>query len=257
MPYTVIHGNALYYEVYGDGDPIILLHHGFGCTRMWKEISPVLIDEGYRVIMYDRRGYGRSEAGNDFEAFYVSNGFRPASIRELEFLMDYLQIDSFHLLGQCEGGVVAVDFASLHHDRVQSVITSSTQCYSTVPMKAFNESKFPNDFQSLEPELKQKLLVWHGAERAEAFYNQFRKFGGAYGTELFDLRPKLSGVLCPALVLYPDRSFLFEVEQGVAFHRHLPQGELAVIPKCGHNTYEQQPAEYARQVLAFLRRHGF
>jgi pimeloyl-ACP methyl ester carboxylesterase len=66
----------------------------------------------------------------------------------------------------------------------------------------------------------------------------------------------LPSVQCPALVLYPDRSFLFDVEQGVAFYRGLPRGELAVLPKCGHNTYEQRPLAYAREILEFLDRHG-
>ncbi|MBW2096415.1 MAG: alpha/beta hydrolase [Deltaproteobacteria bacterium] len=257
MSFVAINGIKLYYEIHGDGDPIVLLHHGFGCTKMWNNIYPALVDHGYRVIMYDRRGYGNSEAGRDFKAFYVSDKFRPESVRELELLVTYLGINSFHVIGQCEGGVVAVDYAATYHERVKSVITSSTQCYSHTPMAAFNESKFPHVFQDLEPDLKEKLILWHGAERAEPFYNQFRRFGGAYGREFFDLRPMLSRVACPALVLYPDRSFLFDVEQGVAFYRHLTAGELAVLPKCGHNTYEHQPREYVHQVLAFLERHGF
>jgi pimeloyl-ACP methyl ester carboxylesterase len=56
-------------------------------------------------------------------------------------------------------------------------------------------------------------------------------------------------------VLYPDRSFLFGVEQGVTFYRLLPRGELAVLPKCGHNTYDQKPEDYVREILAFLDRH--
>jgi pimeloyl-ACP methyl ester carboxylesterase len=64
-------------------------------------------------------------------------------------------------------------------------------------------------------------------------------------------------VSCPALVLYPDRSFLFPVEQGVSFYRHLPKGELAVLPNCGHNTYEHRPKDYVRHVLQFYRRHDF
>ncbi|MGM0427372.1 MAG: alpha/beta fold hydrolase [Thermodesulfobacteriota bacterium] len=65
----------------------------------------------------------------------------------------------------------------------------------------------------------------------------------------------MPSVTCPTLVLYPDRSGLFEVEQGMAFYRHLPYGELAVLPMCGHNTYEQQPGEYVHVILGFLRRH--
>lgn len=257
MSFARINDINVYYETHGDGDPIVLLHHGFGCTKMWKNIYPGLVEKGYRVVIYDRRGYGQSDPGRDFKAFYVSDGFRSDSVRELESLLNYLGIDSFHAIGQCEGGVVAVDFAATYRDRVKSVITSSTQCYSQIPMAAFNESKFPNIFQDLEPELKEKLILWHGEERAEPFFNQFRRFGGAYGREIFDLRPVLPGIVCPALVLYPDRSFLFEVEQGVAFYHHLASGELAVMPKCGHNTHEHRPREYVHHVLAFLERHSF
>jgi pimeloyl-ACP methyl ester carboxylesterase len=97
-------------------------------------------------------------------------------------------------------------------------------------------------------------MEWHGQDYAEAFFEQFRTEGGSYGTGVFDLRPVLPMVRCPSLVLYPDRSVLFEVEQGVAFYRHLPMGELQVLPRCGHNTYEQRPREYAQAVLDFLKR---
>jgi len=61
-------------------------------------------------------------------------------------------------------------------------------------------------------------------------------------------------VMCPSLVIYPDRSFIFEVEQGLAFYRHLLYGELMVLPNCGHNTYEERRAEYIQAVLDFYAR---
>ena len=255
MPFCNIKELNIYYEIYGYGDPIVLLHHGFGCTRMWEHIYLQLIQKGYRVLMYDRRGYGKSDRGEDFETFYTSDRFRPESVNELELLLNTLGIHKTHLVGQCEGGVIAVDFTARFPERVLSLVTSSTQCFSKVPMSEFNKLKFPKSFQELEPDLKEKLITWHGPEYAEPFFNQFRRFGGAYGKGVFDLRPVLNQVTCPALVLYPDRSFLFDVEQGVVFYKHLPKGELAVLPKCGHNTYEQQPDEYLRHVLNFLRRH--
>ena len=113
---------------------------------------------------------------------------------------------------------------------------------------------FPKTFRELAPELQAKLTEWHG-KGAEVFFNQFRLFGGAYGREAFDLRPVLSSVTCPSLVLYPDRSALFEVEQGVSMYRGLPKGELAVLPACGHNTYQYRPRDYVGIVLDFLSRH--
>jgi pimeloyl-ACP methyl ester carboxylesterase len=255
VPFETIHGKKIYYEVHGSGDTVVLLHHGFGCTRMWKEIYPSLLKAGYRVLMYDRRGYGQSEKGDDFQEFYESDRFRPESVRELAVLRDKLGLDSFHIIGQCEGGVVGVDFAGSYPHCVKTLFISSTQCYSEITMAEFNSIYFPQPFLELKPELREKFIEWHGANHAETSYNQFRKYGGAYGRNIFDLRPLLPRVSCPALVLYPDRSALFAVEQAIAFYRHLPKGELAVLPGCGHNTYEQRPKEYTRLALDFLRRH--
>jgi pimeloyl-ACP methyl ester carboxylesterase len=117
-----------------------------------------------------------------------------------------------------------------------------------------NTLKFAPGFDGLEPKLRLKMMEWHG-DNAAARYEQFAKYGGAYGVNFFDLRPALRLVTCPALVLYPDRSTIFDVEQSIAFYRALPRGELAVFPKCGHNTYEQRPEDYRKTLLDFLKRH--
>ncbi len=257
MPFTEINEIPTYYEIHGDGgkgDTIVLLHHGFGSTKMWKEIFPGLVERGYRVIMYDRRGYGQSAKGSDFKKFYISDKFRPESIKELATLREILRFDSFHIIGHCEGGVLGVDYAVKYSQQVKTVSISSTQCYSKMTMAEFNSLKFPKPLQDLDPGLREKMIDWHGKD-AESSYNLFRTYGGAYGKDIFDLRDLLPSVTCPSLVLYPDRSFLFDVEQAVSFYRHLPKGELAVIPNCGHNTYEYQPEEYLRIVLNFLERH--
>jgi len=256
MPFETINGFRIYIEDHGHGDVMVLLHHGFGCTRMWENIYPMFLDRGYRVVLYDRRGYGRSEKDENFPADYISDGFRAGGVRELAALRKSLGLDSFHLVGQCEGGVLALDYALDFPEHVRTITVSSTQCFSKVSMPEFNREKFPKRFRDLDSSLQEKLTRWHGKGYAETFFDIFRVHGGAYGTGFFDLRPLLPSVPCPALVLYPDRSFLFGVEQGVAFYRGLPRGELAVLPKCGHNTYEQRPVAYAREILEFLDRHG-
>ncbi|MBN1277888.1 MAG: alpha/beta hydrolase [Deltaproteobacteria bacterium] len=258
MPFKKINGINIYYEVHGEDGrkgTIVLLHHGFGCVKIWKTVCPVLAEQGYRIIMYDRRGYGRSEKGYDFMGFYVSDNFRPDSVEEMALLLSSLDTDSVHVIGQCEGGVVGVDFAAKYPDRVHSIVIASTQCCSQTTMVDKNAEDFPKPFHEIDPLLQKKITEWHG-EFAEPFYEQFRKFGGAYGTEIFDLRENLASVICPALVLYPDRSSIFDVEQAVEMYRNLPRGELAVLPACGHNTYEYKPADYVRNVLEFLERHG-
>ncbi len=256
MPFTELYGRHIYYEIHGESNPetLLLLHHGFGSTAMWGPVLRKLVDAGYRVIAYDRRGYGQSEPGPDFDEFYVSNGFREESAVDLEALVRTLGLDSFHIVGQCEGGVIGVEYAVAYPQRVRSLVIASTLCVGTMTMTEFNRIKFPLAFDELEPGLRDKFLQWHGKDHAQPLYEMARTHGGAYGIAPFDIRPKLPYVTCPTLVLYPDRSGLFEVEQAVAFYRNLPNAELAVMPKCGHNTYEQRPDDYVRHVLDFLDR---
>jgi pimeloyl-ACP methyl ester carboxylesterase len=254
MPYLIINSLRVYYEMHGEGETMLLLHHGFGCTKMWEEIYPVLAEAGYRVVMYDRRGYGRSEGGNDFLRFYVSDTFRSESVEQLFKLKAQLGIGACHLVGQCEGGVVAADYAARFPDQVKSLVTSSTQAFSEVPMTELNRMKLTKTFRELDPELQEKFRDWHGNEHAETTFNQFRICGGAYGKDWFDLRNTLRAVACPALVIFPDRSSIFKVDQGVSFYEHLPCGELLVLPGCGHNTYEERPKDYIRAILDFHQR---
>lgn len=254
MPFVTLGEINVYYEVHGEGEPLILLHHGFGCTQIWSEIFPSLVEAGYQVILYDRRGYGRSGRGSNFVEFYTSDRVRPESVEELRLLKENLGIGTCHLVGQCEGGVVAIDYAARFPDQVRSVSFSSTQCYSDIPVEELNRQKFYKAFTELHPDQQKKYKEWHGEELAEESFEQFRLYGGTYGRGFFDLRPVLPHVLCPVLILYPDRSSIFPVEQGLAFYRRLPFGELMVLPDCGHNTYEQEPEEYTRALLRFWKR---
>ncbi len=256
MPYASIRDLQVYYEVHGKyEDTIIFMHHGFGCSRIWKEVWPYFSAVGFRTVTFDRRGFGKSEPGPDFQQFYESEDrYRTESVSELRELKGILGIGKCHLVGQCEGGVVGVDYAAAYPEDVVTLTVASTQCYSDAAMIEVNGKKLVTSFSLLDPKLQLKMVEWHG-ENAEVRYNQFAKYGGAYGVGVFDLRPVLNRVACPTLVLYPDRSAIFDVEQGLAFYRHLPKGELSVFPRCGHNTYEQRPDEYARTVLGFLKRN--
>jgi pimeloyl-ACP methyl ester carboxylesterase len=254
MPFDKIDNRQIYYEVHGEGEPIILLHHGFGCTKIWKAVYPRLELQGYKIVIYDRRGFGRSEKGDDFKVFYESDRYRPESVEELRFIKQILGIGECHLVGQCEGGVIGIDYAIKYPGEVKTLVAGSTQCYSEVTMAELNAAKFPKKFKYLEPELQAKMIDWHGEAAAGPNFDQFTTYGGAYGAGYFDLRPILPLVSCPTLVLYPDRSSIFDVEQAVAFYRSLPKGELAVFPRCGHNTYEQRPEEYTRTILDFIAR---
>ena len=256
MPTIKIDDLDTYYETHGEGQTIVLLHNGFSCGMMWDKIAPRLAAEGFQVVLYDRRGFGRSDGGNDFAGDYIHNDFRQRSVAAMQALLNRLKIDRAHIVGQCEGGVVGVDYAVAFPERVLTLTTASTMCHSVISMEDFNRQKLPDTFDDLGTELQQKYIRWHGTRRGAVFYDICAKGGGCYGqTGFFDLRPEIEKLQTPTLVMYPDRGYFFDVEQGVAFYRHLAQGELLVFPRCGHNIFEHYPSLYAQQVVNFIRRH--
>jgi len=255
MPTVNVNGVSIYYEVHGQGQPLVLIHHGIGSTRMWEEFLPTAVANNYQVILYDRRGFGRSDPGENFQDYYLSERYNESSLRELSFLLEHLHIkNNIHFIGQCEGGVVAFNYAIQNPNTITAIVASTTLCYSQVKVSQYLAGKMFSSFAQADSEFKDKLIHWHGKAHAQELFALFVKFGGAYGSGVFDLRDTLEKVQCPSLVLYPDRSRLFEVEQGVLMYRSLHKGELAVLPHCGHNTYVENPEEYQRIILSFFER---
>jgi pimeloyl-ACP methyl ester carboxylesterase len=254
MPFEKINNYKIYFEVHGEGEVIILMHHGFSSLRIWDSIYPGFVAQGYKVVMFDRRGYGRSERDCGFEKFFRSDKYRPESVKELKTFKEMLGIKECHLVGQCESGVIGIDYVIRYPNEVKTLTIASTQCYSNMPMTEFAAITFGKKFADLDAEIQTRNIKWHG-DRAEINYNLFRKAGGSYGLDYFDLRPLLPLVDCPTLVIYPDRSIYFDIEQAIAFYRYLSEGELAIFPKCGHDTQELRPEDYVRTILDFIKRN--
>jgi pimeloyl-ACP methyl ester carboxylesterase len=106
--------NTLYYEIAGDGEPIILIHAGIANSQMWDAQWQALA-EHYQVVRYDMRGYGRSEDSRE------SSTHR----QDLVDLMAELGIEKAHLIGCSLGGEIALDMALKQPERVASLILYS------------------------------------------------------------------------------------------------------------------------------------
>ena len=110
--FVEVDGGKLYYEVEGEGHPLLLIHGGLGSLRMWDENVPALT-ERFQVIRYDTRGFGRTET-DDVE---FTNRGDAASV------LDQLGAQSAHVVGQSRGGVIALDFAIDQPERVDKLVS--------------------------------------------------------------------------------------------------------------------------------------
>jgi pimeloyl-ACP methyl ester carboxylesterase len=114
-----VNGARLFYQDEGTGHPLVLIHGWPMSARMWDDQAAAL-KEHYRVIRYDRRGFGRSpaEPWND--------GPNDHDVADLTALLDFLRVKTAYVLGQSAGGSVAIGMALEHPDRVDALILHGT-----------------------------------------------------------------------------------------------------------------------------------
>lgn len=110
--FASINGTRLYYELAGEGDPLVLLHGFTLDRRMWDaQVEPFA--QHYRVLNYDGRGYGKSA---------LPDGAEYDRAEDLKALLDALGIQRAHIVGLSMGGAVAIDFALAYPQMTRSLI---------------------------------------------------------------------------------------------------------------------------------------
>ena len=101
-----------YRDTGGSGVPVVFVHAATGSSQVWEHQLPAFTAAGYRIVTYDRRGFGRSVID--------PSGLQPGSgADDLLALIDRLGMGRFHLIGTAAGGGIALDFALSFPQRLQ------------------------------------------------------------------------------------------------------------------------------------------
>jgi len=126
-----INGHKLYWEQYGANDApvLLLLHHGLGSIRSWRRQIGAFANAGWRVIVYDRWGYGRSDFVYDRWG-YGRSDYRPQfdeffllkDAEETHALLNHLDIHRLSLLGHSDGGSIALLMAAERPDLIERMV---------------------------------------------------------------------------------------------------------------------------------------
>lgn len=255
--YAALAGVKLWFtDSGGSGVPIVLLHPNTGNTAIWEKQTGAFAQAGYRVIAYDRRGWGNSVAD-------PASGPQPGSIAgDLDALADHLKIGTFHLLGIAGGGFAAADYAAWRPRRLRSlIIGASTLKIADQEIADFIARIAIPDIRRHAAHYREVGPSYRGAdtEGTERWIEIERHSRQPDASEQPLRSPntfaKLASIATPTLVIAADADLLAPPALMRIWAAYLKKHEWAVIHDAGHAMAWEQPGAFNDKVLDFLRRH--
>lgn len=231
-----------YYEVEGEGEPLILLHGGFATIETWAAQRGALA-QAYRVFLPERRGHGRTPDVPGPTGFDVMAADTAA-------FMEAVGIESAHLVGWSDGGIVALELALSRPELVRRMVLIGTAAHIdgyTDETKQMNET-FTADFL---PSFLRDSYDRLSPDGPGHFEVVFEKLSAIWRTEPRHDAAELARVTAPTLVMLGDHDML-TVEHAAEMARAMPHAQLAVVPGTDHAVVFEKPDVVNRLILDFL-----
>jgi pimeloyl-ACP methyl ester carboxylesterase len=256
-----INGHDLYVEVRGpqDGPAVVLLHHGLGAVRSWKEQIPALASAGFKVLVYDRWGHGSSEV----RAEYGMPLFLEDQA-DLAALLERYDITQTALVGHSDGGKVAMYWAAAQAvasaaasaaawpARVTCLVVVSTHIYIEKKMSSGIE-EVRRDFE-LDAEFQDKMARVHGDQAEDVFWGWYNGWSKPEHLE-WDMRPLIHSIACPTLVVQGLEDEHASPQHARDIAAAIPGADLWLVPEAGHMLPQDFPEMFNQKLLDFLAIH--
>lgn len=262
----------VYYEDQGSPDaPVLLLIHGlFGSTATWRYNVDALAGAGYRVITFDRPGFGLSDKVATFN-YSVSN--QATLTAEL---MDALDIATATIIGHSAGGNVAVHFAHQYPERTARLVLVDAAALAGGPpafvgsLVAFGPiwrwGRVGLQAYFTRPNLENTLKGFYvdSSFVTEADYDLYWR---AFQTPGWDLallgltrdgagsqlgQAAINAITAETLILWGAQDNATPLNQGETLVAWLPNSQLVVLPDAGHQAFEEKPDAFNTALLNFL-----
>lgn len=220
----------IYYEVYGKGEPLLILHGGtFGSTYEMASFIESL-SKTYQVIAVSTRGHGKSEIGHSPFTFEQRAADALA-------VMNEITKDSVIVLGFSDGAYTGYKLASLYPGRVKKLIAIGAGEMRPGPSTFNLTTKSVVNLDKAYWEQQMRLMPEPG--RLEEFLAKQSDFYNHLiaGKELF------SSIKCPVLVMAGERDQNAHLSSVISAYYMLPNSQLAIIPNTTHTVFlENFPA---------------
>lgn len=282
--YISVQNAELYYREIGQGRPIFILHGGpdFDHTYLLPDMDRLSGD--FRLIYYDQRGRGRSSGNVQPEDVSIQS-----EIEDLEALRDYFRLESVAVLGHSWGGVLAMEYAIRHPDRVSHLILMNTAPASHDDYALFRQEfvkKLGDDAEKRQALSSSAAYAEGDPDTVAAYYRiqygatvkrpgdlekviaslrssftkesilkswaiEDRLMDETWGLSEYDLLPELRRLSIPTLVIHGDYDFV-PVECSVHIAQSIQGARLVVLEDTGHFSYLESPNAVREAIVDFF-----
>jgi len=239
--YVEHEGARIWYSAYGSGSPVILLHGGLGHSGNWGYQAPALVRNGYRTVLIDSRGHGRS-----------TRDARPFSYEliasDVLAVMDALHLEKAGLVGWSDGACTALILAATTHSRVAGVFffacnmePSGVKPFEATPTLDRCFSRHTKDYAQLS-----------------ATPDDFKDFVEAVSL-MQRIQPNYSAqdlakISVPVVIAQSEQDEFIKREHAEYLARSIPGAEFVVLDGVSHFAPLQRPEQFNAAILAFLAR---
>jgi pimeloyl-ACP methyl ester carboxylesterase len=266
MPKLKVGDINIYYEVHGEGEPLVMIMGASGNIDWMKSAIPIFSHE-YKLVLFDNRDAGQTDVSNIPYTLEVLAD-------DLAGLLDALKIESAHIQGASMGGMIAQQFVLRYPNKVRSLILACTYCggpnssIMTDPdVKSYMErapglSGKEMMMETLRLCLSQKFIE-NNPSQIKQMMKQMMKHpitpqGSMRQGEAVmshNTYERLSEIKAPTLVISGDADKLIPVENSRIIASRIQRAELVILKDMGHMFNLEAGEEANRIILDFLRRH--
>jgi pimeloyl-ACP methyl ester carboxylesterase len=232
----------------------VLMHAITGTSESWEPQIAAFSKAGYRVIAFDRRGWGRSETD-------PATGLQPGHASDdLHALAEFLSLDRFHLVGVAGGGFVALDYAAWHPERLSSLIVgASTGSVSDKEIQdVISRIEVPG-IRTLPAHFREVGASYRGTNPdGTAQWLAIEEHARQPNAPTQPLRSpnsftKLATITTRTLVVAADADLIAPPGLMRIWARHVKGAQWATVADAGHSIAWEQPAMFTDIVLRFLK----
>jgi pimeloyl-ACP methyl ester carboxylesterase len=239
--YAHVNDIKVYYEVYGAGEALLLLHGNGGSIHVFKSQIPEL-SKHFKVIAVDSRAQGKS-TDSDQEITYA------LMASDMSALIDKLNLGSVDVVGWSDGGNIGLELAFAHPQQVKKLVTfGANYTHENYTAPPDNVTMDANDPRLLKT-----------AQLLKEYKAEMDKFSPVVRKKLDDLMEKypnftveqLKQIKVPVLVVAGDHD-LINIDQTISLFKSLPHSQLLIVPGASHLAPAEQPRLVNSEVIKFL-----